>query len=182
MRMHGLGANVIITAVRNASGHLIGFSKITRDLTERRRPVTAGLLLAATLYALLHLFSIGAVVGLLGGAAIFPVAWWWPRRAALLLIAGFVALTVALPFAPPTRGTVIWLGSPPPFAVKPEEVRASAIIVKNRAREERWDRAADLARRLGDFGFTHRCPQPKRNEAVVLARIIVAKTRATDDR
>jgi PAS domain S-box-containing protein len=30
-------ANVIITAVRNASGHLIGFSKITRDLTERRR-------------------------------------------------------------------------------------------------------------------------------------------------
>jgi PAS domain S-box-containing protein len=29
-------ANVIITAVRNASGHLVGFSKITRDLTERR--------------------------------------------------------------------------------------------------------------------------------------------------
>jgi hypothetical protein len=30
-------ANVIITAVRNASGQLIGFSKITRNLTERRR-------------------------------------------------------------------------------------------------------------------------------------------------
>jgi PAS domain S-box-containing protein len=30
-------ANVIITAIRNASGHLIGFSKITRNLTERRR-------------------------------------------------------------------------------------------------------------------------------------------------
>jgi PAS domain S-box-containing protein len=30
-------ANVIITAVRNPAGHLIGFSKITRDLTERRR-------------------------------------------------------------------------------------------------------------------------------------------------
>jgi PAS domain S-box-containing protein len=30
-------ANVIITAVRNASGHLIGYSKITRDLTERRQ-------------------------------------------------------------------------------------------------------------------------------------------------
>ncbi len=30
-------ANVIITAVRNEAGHLIGFSKITRDLTERRR-------------------------------------------------------------------------------------------------------------------------------------------------
>ena len=29
-------ANVIITAVRNASGQLVGFSKITRDLTERR--------------------------------------------------------------------------------------------------------------------------------------------------
>jgi PAS domain S-box-containing protein len=30
-------ANVIITAVRNPAGHLIGFSKITRNLTERRR-------------------------------------------------------------------------------------------------------------------------------------------------
>lgn len=30
-------ANVIITAVRNPSGRLIGFSKITRNLTERRR-------------------------------------------------------------------------------------------------------------------------------------------------
>ncbi|HEY3785273.1 MAG TPA: PAS domain S-box protein [Steroidobacteraceae bacterium] len=30
-------ANVIITAVRNSSGRLIGFSKITRDLTERRQ-------------------------------------------------------------------------------------------------------------------------------------------------
>ena len=29
-------ANVIITAVRNADGHLIGFSKITRNLSERR--------------------------------------------------------------------------------------------------------------------------------------------------
>ncbi|MEO8276979.1 MAG: PAS domain S-box protein [Thermoanaerobaculia bacterium] len=29
-------ANVVITAVRNATGHLIGFSKVTRDLTERR--------------------------------------------------------------------------------------------------------------------------------------------------
>jgi len=30
-------ANVVITALRDASGELIGFSKITRDLTERRR-------------------------------------------------------------------------------------------------------------------------------------------------
>jgi PAS domain S-box-containing protein len=30
-------ANVIITAVRNPAGYLLGFSKITRDLTERRR-------------------------------------------------------------------------------------------------------------------------------------------------
>jgi PAS domain S-box-containing protein len=30
-------ANVVITALRDASGQLIGFSKITRDLTERRR-------------------------------------------------------------------------------------------------------------------------------------------------
>jgi PAS domain S-box-containing protein len=30
-------ANVVITALRDASGELLGFSKITRDLTERRR-------------------------------------------------------------------------------------------------------------------------------------------------
>ncbi len=29
-------ANVVITALRDADGHLIGFSKVTRDLTERR--------------------------------------------------------------------------------------------------------------------------------------------------
>src|SRR6185295_18719178 len=29
-------ANVVITAMRDESGHLLGFSKITRDLTERR--------------------------------------------------------------------------------------------------------------------------------------------------
>jgi len=31
-----LWANVIITALRNAAGELIGFAKVTRDLTERR--------------------------------------------------------------------------------------------------------------------------------------------------
>ncbi|CAM2195348.1 two-component system, NarL family, sensor histidine kinase UhpB [Paraburkholderia kururiensis] len=30
-------ANVLITAVRNASGDLLGFAKVTRDMTERRR-------------------------------------------------------------------------------------------------------------------------------------------------
>jgi PAS domain S-box-containing protein len=30
-------ANVVISAVRDASGELLGFSKVTRDLTERRR-------------------------------------------------------------------------------------------------------------------------------------------------
>ena len=32
-----LWANVIISAVRDDAGHLIGFSKVTRDLTERKR-------------------------------------------------------------------------------------------------------------------------------------------------
>ncbi len=30
-------ANVVITALRDESGHLVGFAKVTRDLTERRR-------------------------------------------------------------------------------------------------------------------------------------------------
>ena len=29
-------ANVVITAIRNEDGQLLGFSKVTRDLTERR--------------------------------------------------------------------------------------------------------------------------------------------------
>jgi PAS domain S-box-containing protein len=32
-----LWANVVISAMRNASGELVGFSKVTRDLTDRRR-------------------------------------------------------------------------------------------------------------------------------------------------
>jgi PAS domain S-box-containing protein len=34
-------ANVVITALRDASGRLVGFSKITRDLTERRQALLA---------------------------------------------------------------------------------------------------------------------------------------------
>ena len=30
-------ANVVITAIRDADGHLVGFGKVTRDLTERKR-------------------------------------------------------------------------------------------------------------------------------------------------
>ena len=30
-------ANVVITALRDAAGNLVGFAKVTRDLTERRR-------------------------------------------------------------------------------------------------------------------------------------------------
>jgi PAS domain S-box-containing protein len=30
-------ANVVITAMRDASGELVGFAKVTRDLTERKR-------------------------------------------------------------------------------------------------------------------------------------------------
>ena len=55
------------------------------------------------------------MIGLLGGAVVFAVAWRWPRRAAQLLIVVFVALAVALPFVPPTRGAVIWLGTEAPW-------------------------------------------------------------------
>src|SRR5262249_19130093 len=34
-------ANVILTAVRDEHGNLIGYSKVTRDLTERKRPEEA---------------------------------------------------------------------------------------------------------------------------------------------
>ena len=34
-------ANVVITALRDPAGRLVGFAKVTRDLTERRRPEEA---------------------------------------------------------------------------------------------------------------------------------------------
>jgi hypothetical protein len=35
-RTHALLADAVITAARNDSGALVGFAKVTRDLTERR--------------------------------------------------------------------------------------------------------------------------------------------------
>jgi PAS domain S-box-containing protein len=40
-------ANVVITSLRDSSGHLIGFAKVTRDLTARREAEEQALLLAA---------------------------------------------------------------------------------------------------------------------------------------
>ena len=51
-------ANTVLTAVHNARGEVVGFSKITRDLTERRRAEQAlrqaNRELAATTYAIAH--------------------------------------------------------------------------------------------------------------------------------
>ncbi len=51
-------ANVVLTAVHDARGEVVGFSKITRDLTERRRAEQAlrqaNRELAATTYAIAH--------------------------------------------------------------------------------------------------------------------------------
>ena len=51
-------ANVIITALRDRSGRLVGYAKVTRDLTERRRAEVAlrqaNVELAATTYAIAH--------------------------------------------------------------------------------------------------------------------------------
>ena len=51
-------ANVIITALRDETGHLVGYGKVTRDLTERRKTEEAlrqaNQELAATTYAIAH--------------------------------------------------------------------------------------------------------------------------------
>jgi PAS domain S-box-containing protein len=44
-------ANVVITALRDASGTLVGYGKVTRDLTERRRAEEARVALAQAEYA-----------------------------------------------------------------------------------------------------------------------------------
>ena len=59
-------ANVVIDAIRDPSGHLIGFAKITRDITERRE---AQLALERTREALAHSQKIEAIGKLTGGVA-----------------------------------------------------------------------------------------------------------------
>jgi PAS domain S-box-containing protein len=59
-------ANVVIDAIRDSSGHLLGFAKITRDITERRE---AQLSLERTREALLQSQKIEAIGKLTGGVA-----------------------------------------------------------------------------------------------------------------
>jgi PAS domain S-box-containing protein len=59
-------ANVVIDAIRDPSGRLVGFAKITRDITERRE---AQLALERTREALLHSQKIEAIGKLTGGVA-----------------------------------------------------------------------------------------------------------------
>jgi PAS domain S-box-containing protein len=59
-------ANVVIDAIREPSGRLLGFAKITRDITERRE---AQLALERTREALLHAQKIEAIGKLTGGVA-----------------------------------------------------------------------------------------------------------------
>jgi PAS domain S-box-containing protein len=59
-------ANVVLDAIRDPSGRLLGFAKITRDITERR---DAQLALERTREALLHSQKIEAIGKLTGGVA-----------------------------------------------------------------------------------------------------------------
>jgi PAS domain S-box-containing protein len=59
-------ANVVIDAIREPSGRLVGFAKITRDITERRE---AQLALDRTREALMHSQKIEAIGKLTGGVA-----------------------------------------------------------------------------------------------------------------
>jgi len=59
-------ANVVIDAIRDPSGRLVGFAKITRDITERRE---AQLALERTREALAHSQKIEAIGKLTGGVA-----------------------------------------------------------------------------------------------------------------
>lgn len=59
-------ANVVIDAIHDPSGHLVGFAKITRDITERRE---AQIALDRTREALLHSQKIEAIGKLTGGVA-----------------------------------------------------------------------------------------------------------------
>jgi PAS domain S-box-containing protein len=59
-------ANVVIDAIREPSGRLVGFAKITRDISERRE---AQLALERTREALLHAQKIEAIGKLTGGVA-----------------------------------------------------------------------------------------------------------------
>jgi O-antigen ligase len=84
-------------------------------LTERGRGLAAGALFGVAAYALLHLVSISAILGLFVGAVVYALARWRPRQVAGLAIAGLVVLSVALPLVPVTRDTVTSLAASAPW-------------------------------------------------------------------
>ena len=59
-------AHVVIDPIRDSSGNLVGFAKVTRDITERRHAAEA---LAATREALFHSQKLEAIGKLTGGVA-----------------------------------------------------------------------------------------------------------------
>jgi len=63
-----------------------------------------------------------------------------------------------------------------------EETIVKPLEALNAEHVRTWERAQDLARRLGDFAFTSRCPRPKNNEVLVLSRVAVAQAREAEGR
>jgi exopolysaccharide production protein ExoQ len=78
-------------------------------LLQGRRVVAAGLIFVVTLLVVSQLMSLSANLSLVLAAGTFALAWRQPRATATLLIVGFVALTLIMPFSAPTGDTMLWL-------------------------------------------------------------------------
>lgn len=58
----------------------------------------------------------------------------------------------------------------------------TALHAKQQTRRATWQKAAAIARRLGNVAFPLQVPQPKENEAIVFARLTIASARAAEGR
>jgi O-antigen ligase len=78
-------------------------------LLQGRRVVAAGLIFVVTLLVVSQLMTLSADLSLVVAAGTFALAWRQPRTTATLLIVGFVAVTLIMPFSAPTGDTMLWL-------------------------------------------------------------------------
>jgi exopolysaccharide production protein ExoQ len=83
-------------------------------LLQAQRSLAGAVVFATTFLVVSRLTSLSATLSMVVAAATYVLAWRRPCATAMLVIFGFVALTMIMPFWAPTRATVLWLNEEVP--------------------------------------------------------------------